>query len=93
MSLEPEGATPSMIHDHAFHAVPWWAPCELSTCGIGAPAHADMSPVSEAWMRAELRDLPYRCPYCVDREIDPCPHGKEGAIGLDRQPLREEKVG
>jgi hypothetical protein len=78
------------VADHPFTAVPWWAPCEV--CKLGAPAHAGMSPTSDAWMRVELRELPYRCPYCVDRFIDPCPHGKAGALGLDRQPLKEQSA-
>jgi hypothetical protein len=51
-----------------------------------------MSATSEAWMRAALRDLRYRCPYCVDRLIDPCFHGRAGALGLDGEPLKEQSA-
>jgi hypothetical protein len=87
---QPEGATPSNITEHSFSAVPWWERCEI--CGIGAPAHAEMSATSEAWMRAALRDLRYRCPYCVDRLLDPCSHERAGALGLDGEPLKEQSA-
>lgn len=36
----------------------------------------------------ELKEeLKYRCPYCVDRNIRPCTHTPETAIGVDGKPL------
>jgi hypothetical protein len=36
-------------------------------------------------------ELPYRCPYCVDRCLDPCEHGRAGALDqMTMKPLHRE---
>lgn len=75
----------SMITNHAFAAEPWWDRC--AACGLSMAAHVYTDAASMGAMDAEFAALTYRCPYCIDRRIDPCPHGRAGAIGLDLKPL------
>lgn len=46
---------------------------------------ADALGVDRWQLTAAVEDLPYRCPYCVDRQRDPCPHG-------ERHPLDQRGV-
>jgi hypothetical protein len=86
MSAEPEGAIGgTLIENHVYRAEPWWDRCV--TCGLSMAAHVHVAAQTLSAMETELAGLTYRCPYCIDRRIDPCPHGREGAIGLDLKPL------
>lgn len=73
----------SMVTDHVYvsrSGEPW----DLCVCGISRPAHERDD------TRYPTADLPYRCPYCVDRRIAVCEHGREGALDqFTMQPLGE----
>lgn len=76
-SVEAEnGQTPSVVTDH--HFTPFagkpWARCCI--CGLSGAAHV------RALDPYVTPDLTYRCPYCVDRERESCPHGQHGALDM-----------
>jgi hypothetical protein len=72
-----------LIENHPFEAEEWWDRC--GRCGLSMAAHKYMD--DGLRIEQELADLPYRCPYCVDRRRDVCEHGREGALGIDMKPL------
>jgi hypothetical protein len=67
--LAPENEAPGIIKDHKYEVHPDtpWGCCAL--CGLAEAAHA------EAMIPYRLpEDLTYRCPNCVQKNIDPCEH-------------------
>lgn len=84
MTLEAEGAAPAIVRDHAFTPRPdtlggrdaWWTLCGHRdgagrACTLGEAAHAETAGPSLA---ERSKGLAKRCPDCVTKGVDPCPH-------------------
>lgn len=56
-----------------------WERCKV--CGLAEAAH-DLS-LHDRYRTAAQ----YRCPYCVDRHVSPCPHGQVHALDQKGAPL------
>lgn len=52
------------------------------TCGLGQATHNH--PASQNYSNG---DIPYRCPDCVTKRIDPCPHQKKSVSADTRSPI------
>lgn len=72
-NVTPDNEAPSNITDHAYvsPAGKPWGKCAFPGCGLGESVH------QESDTPYPVAPLPYRCPNCVTKEIDPCPHTKE----------------
>jgi predicted RNA-binding Zn-ribbon protein involved in translation (DUF1610 family) len=68
-----------------FRAVRWWQLCTV--CRLSSTSHAHVAVSCQVQMEQELRTLDYRCPYCVDRDVTPCLHGRAFALDLLGKPL------
>jgi hypothetical protein len=75
-----DGQVPCTVTEHIFTppAGQPWERCVV--CNLSEAAHLD---TAEEYVPA----LSYRCPYCVDRGVVPCLHGRRDALDMKGERL------